>query len=137
MNILYWTHFLNKPKKKQSTEDWKKLSADGAPPGVYTPNMSVEDAAKWKAKLVGTRKDKPQIEIRKTIEGTQLVLIVSKKGGFSYGNKFARSGNEAHPANIHLSANGPIRFTWDQLAEFNQAVEEARDFLNKEFKETQ
>ena len=48
-SVLMW----EKPEKVMSVEAWKSISACGAPPGVYTPNMSEEDMFKWKAKLVG------------------------------------------------------------------------------------
>lgn len=43
-DIIMW----EQPKKKVGKDEWKKISACGAPPGVYTPNMSKEDAARWK-----------------------------------------------------------------------------------------
>ena len=36
MGILMW----DKPNKKLSRKEWEAKSADGAPPGVYSPNMS-------------------------------------------------------------------------------------------------
>ncbi len=62
------------PKKAMSTDDWKKISADGAPPGVYRPNMSREDMYKWKAKKIGGKD--PRIEIRKSGNGSQMLLVV-------------------------------------------------------------
>lgn len=32
-----------KPKKVMSDKQYASITADGAPPGVYTPNMSEED----------------------------------------------------------------------------------------------
>ena len=61
-----------KIKKAMPHSEWEKISADGAPPGVYCPNMSVEDMHKWKAKLVGGTD--PRVEIRKTISGARLLL---------------------------------------------------------------
>ncbi len=62
-------------------KDWKKISADSAPPGVYTPNMNEDDKLRWKAKLVGKRGGIKQVEIRKTTtNGTQLLIIVSMDG---------------------------------------------------------
>jgi hypothetical protein len=58
--IICW----EKPQRAMSVADWKNISADSAPPGVYTPNMSKEDQLKWKGKIIGT--DKPRVEVRKT-----------------------------------------------------------------------
>lgn len=125
--ILSW----DKPKKAMTDEAWKSISAEGAPPGVYTPNMSDEDRLKWKAKVVGVKSGKPQVEIRKTTGGTQLLIIVSLKGGFKYGSsEIQRSHNETDSANIHISANGPVRFSWQDYADFGKAIEEAREYLN-------
>lgn len=52
-------------------------SADGAPPGVYVPNMSDEDKEKWLAKVAYGKTDYPQAEIRK---GGGFVIIVSLNG---------------------------------------------------------
>ena len=42
MSVLDW----DKPGRVVSIEEWKGISADSAPPGVYTPNMSDEDMKK-------------------------------------------------------------------------------------------
>jgi len=68
-----------KPPKAMSTEAHQSISADGAPPGVYTPNMSTKDAEKWRAKLVGSRSKNYQIEIRKQVSGTNILLVVNGK----------------------------------------------------------
>lgn len=72
MSVLSW----DKPEKIMTREEWEDISADGAPPGVYTPNMSAEDAARWKAKLIGARGDHPRVEIRKTTDGGVQILII-------------------------------------------------------------
>lgn len=68
-----------KPPRAMSTEDHQSISADGAPPGVYTPNMSTKDAERWRAKLVGQRSGDYQIEVRKQVNGTNIVLVVNGK----------------------------------------------------------
>jgi hypothetical protein len=78
MSVLTW----EKPKKLKSSEEHAAdYSADGAPPGVYVPNMSAEDQAKWKAKVVGANTGYPQVEIRKN----GFVLIISSRG-YKYKN---------------------------------------------------
>ena len=80
MGVLMW----EKPEKIMSIEDWKAISADSAPPGVYVPNMSERDRQRWKATLKGTKLGRPWIEIRKSTRewGTQMLIIVSPGGGF-------------------------------------------------------
>jgi hypothetical protein len=118
MSVLSW----EKPKRAQSVEKWKSLSADGAPPGVYTPNMSSTDMLKWKAKLVGTKSGLPRIEIRKTANSQ--VLIIVSQGGFP--PKCFTPDIIGEKYNIHISANGPIWLTWAEMDEMKQAIEEAK-----------
>jgi hypothetical protein len=107
----------DKPKKKMSKEEWELISADGAPPGVYTPNMSDDDRKRWKAKKIGGKN--PRVEIRKTCVGTnykgshafsQLLLIVLKDG------------------RVQMSANGTSVM---EAAELVEAVIEASDALKE------
>ena len=65
MGVVMW----DKPKQVISKEEWKNISADSAPPGVYTSNMSDEDAATWKGKIVGAKLGCPQVELRKVFSG--------------------------------------------------------------------
>lgn len=115
--MLTW----HKPEQTMSKEQWKSISADAAPPGVYVPNMSTEDARKWKAKFVGKKGGIKQVEIRKTTaNGTQMLLIVSN-GGFR---------NHRESGNIRLSLNGPAAFTFEEMQQMQQAIAEARDVLD-------
>ena len=107
--LLSW----DKPKKAMTTEEWKGLSADGAPPGVYTPNMSTEDMNKWRAKKVSG--SDPRVEVRKTTDEeigadyfrSQVVLIVRKD-------------------TVVFSSNGKAAFNTDELL---AAITEARQEL--------
>jgi hypothetical protein len=111
MGVLCWT----KPAKAMSTERWQEISADAAPPGVYTPNMSAEDAQLWRAKLIGG--PLARVEIRKTVVGrqrpesarvshAQLVVIVDKDS-------------------VRVSTNATADFTMEEWAELGSAVTEA------------
>ena len=117
--ILVW----DTPPKAMSTQDWNNISADSAPPGVYTPNMSDEDMDKWKAKLIGVTTEYPRVEIRKATTALMLI-IVSLGQGFKQKYKSMPEG-----ANIQVSTNGASAFTWDEWQEFNQAIQEAREAL--------
>ena len=122
MTILVW----DKPDKVNSTQAWEQQHVfDGGPPGGYVPNMSDEDAEKWRAKLVGHRSGHPQVEIRKTA-GSQILLIVSLGDGYKY--KSCTPEN-TKGVNVHLSLNGAIQFTFAEMQELNQAVNEAREYL--------
>lgn len=110
--VLSW----DKPQRKMSKEDWKAISADGAPPGVYTPNMSEADKAKWKAVKKGQNSGDLRVEIRKTVSGdtpekqhcyAQVLLVVRKDS-------------------VALSCNGTAVFTADEADEMAKAIAEAR-----------
>lgn len=94
MSVLTW----DPRPRAMSREQWEAISADCAPPGVYTPNMSRADMELWKAKLFRGA-NPPRVEIRKTVCGTQVLIAVN-------------------PGGVRMSMNGPAVFTvgeWDEL----------------------
>jgi hypothetical protein len=116
-----------------SKDEYQSISADGAPPGVYTSNMSEADAERWKAKLVGTRSGNHQIEIRSTKPGSNLLVVVNGKmptaekartGGHG-GHTWSHPIRENQPDAVKMSANGPLFFDSTTLTELTQAVNEA------------
>lgn len=108
----------DKPKKIMATEQWKEISADGAPPGVYTSNMSLDDEMKWKAKLI-KGKD-ARIEIRKTFTGlgycAKVCIVVYKDVSEEF-------------ADVVISTNGKIGASFQQIKEMNEAINEAKEIL--------
>jgi hypothetical protein len=126
--ILSW----DKPEKIMSKEAWQSISADGAPPGVYSPNMSHEDMKKWKAKFIGGKS--PRVEIRKTTDNGTQVLIVVTNGGFPCKvDRFTPEGIELHSKgkNVRISQNGPAFFSFAELESLQQAVTEAKAVLTQ------
>jgi hypothetical protein len=126
--ILSW----DKPVKKAPVEEHQSWSFDGGPPGGYVPNMSEEDSKKWKAKLTGQKKGFPQVEIRRTVTGSQLLIIVNLGKGYTY--KYLKPdvdswGRSTQGFNVHMSMNGPIQMTFEDISELNEAIEEAKEFL--------
>jgi hypothetical protein len=121
VTILSW----DKPERVTSIDKWKSWQADSAPPGTYVPNMSADDMARWKAKRVGFKAGHPQIEIRKD----STVIVVSLGGGYKY--KYY-TPDETKGTNVHIATAGPIRWTWQELSEFAQAIAEARAVLEAE-----
>lgn len=100
MSVLNWS----KPKPVMSRSEYERISAEGAPPGVYTPNMSDADAATWRAKKIGGAD--PRVEIR-VLRGSQVVIVV-------------------RPHAVRISMNGPTELDDEGWEEFVQAVGEAR-----------
>ncbi len=113
-----------RPARATPVEDWKGISADGAPPGVYVSNMSAEDRLRWKAKLVGSRSGEHQIEIRSEKPWSNLLAIVNGKTGATPGSRAAVWRHE-----VRVSSNGVLRFTEAVFHEFQSAIAEARQVL--------
>jgi hypothetical protein len=102
MSILYW----QTPAKAMPREEWEQISADGAPPGVYVPNMSKADRERWKAKRIGGTDRR--VEVRKTLGGTQMLMVVRPDGS------------------VKLSMNQGALFSASDLIDMWEAVAEAR-----------
>lgn len=124
-----------KPPKKMSTEEWKALSADGAPPGVYTPNMSYDDRRRFKAKQVGG--EFPRIEVRVSLPSEcvikvlkeKMVLPPTPKDYFSTERKaydaLRKNANAHGQEDVKISLNGPLHLSLEDWDRFKQAVDEA------------
>lgn len=135
MGILMW----ETPKKAMSTEDWKNHAGfDGGPVGGYVPNVSAEHLGRWRAKLVGKTTSSPQVEIRTSAGGAQLLIIVNLGGGYKYKGYVRkgenptggwRLGQETGGINIHMALNGGVQFTFEEMDQMHQAVAEAKAFL--------
>lgn len=119
---------------------------DGGPDGGYVPQMSDEDAERWKAKAFNLGKENARIELRKTFSGinngqgsSQVFMIVARDGwDLSSKNEYrtdepgkSRYGfhTDTRGLNVRMSMNGPLLMTFDQFAEINQIVNEAKEYL--------
>lgn len=138
MSVLMW----DKPKRVKSVEEWKDISADGAPPGVYTPNMSEDDKHKWKAVLKGKTTGFPYVEIRKTtshfgkLKGeknsqglslyAQVLITVSLGGGYPHKGYDPKC---MLGVNVQISMNGQSTFSFQDMADMHEAIGEARQTL--------
>ena len=84
--------------------------------------MSDEDNNKWKAKYIKFNDER--IEIRKSFDGTQVVIVVYKniiEGDW-------KNNIKGHK-NIKISANSKVHMTFDEYNEFIGAIEEAKQIL--------
>jgi hypothetical protein len=147
--ILMW----DKPKRKLSKEAWKDdYGFESGPTGGYQPNMSADDTARWKAKMVGTKTGFPQVEIRKAA-GSLMTIVVNLGSGYNYKQyaslptkindptSYGRDqterdshvflGHTTTGINVHISMNGPVQMTFDDLADMQAAINEARDALEE------
>ena len=119
---LDWT----KPAKVVEVQEWRNTSFDGGPPGGYIPNMSSEDARKWRARLVGHRTNAPQVEIRKSFSSAQLTVIVNLGTGYKYKHQTPET---TRGINIHMATNGAIKMTFEEMEEFHECIGEAKAVL--------
>lgn len=130
-DVLSW----GTPVRKMTTQAWQEISADGAPPGVYTPNMSDADMRAWKAKMAGQRTPgELRAEIRKTVssEGTDGACAENRWAR----DKGRRAGAHAQvlllvyaDGEVRMSGNGTMAFSQAAWAELERAVAEARTVL--------
>jgi len=104
------------------TENWKSISADSAPPGVYTPNMSDDDKYSWKGKLI--KGADPRVEIRKSFK-------FNKSGAYYCQTLISIRLNSKEQPNILMSTNGKIAMSFDDLKDMNNAIEEAINKLKE------
>ncbi len=107
--VLCW----DTPQRAVPVSEWLAISADGAPPGVYVPNMSPADMARWKAKLVNPPGGDARVEIRKTAGGVQVVVAVTRDV-------------------VKIAMNGTAKFSPAEFDEMAAAVAEARARLDHE-----
>ena len=117
-----------KPKKVRTTEEHNEMfSSDSGVAGTYVPNMSKEDMNKWKAKHITGEEER--VEIRKTIEGVQLVIIVYKKARpVKWNYKKQDEWNKRHQ-DVRMSMNGKLDLTWDDFWDMQEAVKEALEIM--------
>lgn len=117
----------NKPKKVRSTEEHNQMySSDSGVAGTYVPNMSDEDRKKWKGiHIKGTDE---RIEIRRTIGGVQLLIVVYKKISFTDW-RVNRDAWKTNHNNVRMSMNGKLDMTFDDYNEITQVIEEAKEIL--------
>jgi hypothetical protein len=118
------------PKKLRSAEKHNEMfQSDSGIVGTYVPNMSNEDMNLWKAKHI--KGDDERIEIRKTIEGVQLLIVVYKKSKvvkWNKGNCNHDEYNKRH-GNVRMSMNGKLDMSMDDYWDLTEAVKEAMEIL--------
>lgn len=121
--ILSW----EKPEKIMSTGEWQAISADSAPPGVYTPNMSQEDMRRWKAKYVGGKN--PRVEIRKTVLGP-FRPAPANQAWLEQTRNSAQLLVIVDATTVRVSANGTADFEGWEFDQLHEVVAEARLILS-------
>lgn len=117
----------NKPQKIRSTFDHNQIyGSDSGVAGTYVPNMSDEDMDKWKGTHI--KGEDERIEIRKTIGGVQLLIMVSKSIKFTSYFDNRKEWLKNHK-NVRISMNGKMDITFDEYDEFIKVIEEAKNLL--------
>lgn len=122
MNILNF----DKTKKVRSTEKHNEMfQSDSGIAGTYVSNMTKEDMESWKAKHI--KGDDERIEIRKTISGVQLLIVVYKKSIKTISNNW-RDKQKDHN-DVRISMNGKLDMTYDEYYDMYEAIREATEIL--------
>jgi hypothetical protein len=103
-------------------------SSDSGVAGTYVPNMSEEDTKKWRGKHIKGQRIDERIEIRKTIGGTQLLVVVYKEKRFTHWKVNQAEWYKNHN-NVRLSMNGKLDMTFDEYDEFVKVIAEAKQIL--------
>lgn len=122
----------DKPKKLNPTEKHNLMySSDSGIEGTYVPNMSQEDMNRWKAKHIKGADER--IEIRKSMCGTQLLIIVYKTEKYISWEKACKTGKQDeyyhNNRQIHISMNGKLQMSGKDYVEMSMAIEEAKLIL--------
>lgn len=109
------------PKKLRSAEKHNKTyQSYSSIAGTYVPNMSKVDMKSWKAKHIKGIDER--IEIRKSVRGVQLLLVVYKKRN----DVIWESGNwHKRHQDINISMNGKLDMTFNDFLDMEEAVKEA------------
>ena len=115
------------PKKTRSTKNHKNtFSSDSGIDGTYVPNMSDEDKKKWKAKHI--KGDDERVEIRKSFDGVQLLVVVYKNPNPVEFNGNTDEWHKRHN-DIKISMNGKLDLTWSDWGDMYEAINEALEIL--------
>jgi len=128
------------PKKLRTAEKHNEMhQSDSGIAGTYVPNMSKEDMNLWKAKHI--KGDDERVEIRKTLGGAQLLIVVYKK---EYQPKYPKYPNDVNKVgeytrlrtewtkrhqNVRMSMNGKVDLTWNDYEKMQDAIEEALEVM--------
>jgi hypothetical protein len=120
----------DKPEKERPTAVHNLLcSSDCGVPGTYVPNMSEADNQRWKAKHIKGKR--PRVEIRKQLNGVQLVIKINKNEiERNFKSPTYEEGLKNGFGNIKISANGALDMTYEQYCDFVVAITEALHILN-------
>ena len=121
------------PKKILSSDEHnKQYMSDCGVRGTYVSNMSEEDMNRWKAKHINKGKPDARIELRKTFNGAELLIIVALDG-WNYKNETIEGDKYGHyktkGLNVRMSTNGPLMMTFSEFYDIEMVVNEAGDIL--------
>ena len=112
--------FFGKTEKIRSTEEHNKMySSSAEASGTYEPNMSERDKLRWKAKHIKGKDER--IEIRKTMHGISLVIVVSKN----------LKNETIAKRHVQISINGKLQMNFTDYEDFQQAIREAIEILSQ------
>ena len=93
----------------------------------YIPNMSDEDCYKFKGKHI--KGEDERIEIRKTFNSVQLLIVVFKDSKIvEYKSSNLKEYRKRH-SEIQISMNGKLDITLEDYFDINEVITEAIEIL--------
>ena len=122
MSRILWTE----PEKKLSPSEWKKENDHPEHP-TYEPNMSPEDAERWRGKLF-PQADPPRVEVKRMLRGVSVNLVIRLE------DSWERTWNREKillPAGVAISMNGTAKFSFEEFAGMCYVIDEAMTKLNE------
>lgn len=123
------------PKKLRSKEAHDEIySSDCGIPGTYVPNMSDKDNERWKARIF--KGENKRVEIRKRFSYPNGKFWQSCAGTRDAGPKIPQYDSAqvliiVYPDYIRMSSNGRFGIGNKDYEDFQQAIIEAREILEK------
>lgn len=121
--------FFGPVERKMPVDSWKNIQADSAPPGTYTPNMTPKFLGMWKGEVIGVNTGNFKVEIRRVIRGVCVCINVLGEKYVPQEKVYSDRWKRADPALsggcVAVSMNGTVYMAPSDLAEMNQAIEEA------------
>lgn len=122
--MLIW----EKPTPILSKEEWKEEQDHPEHP-TYRPNMSDEDATKWRARIF-PKANPPRVEIRKScsLDNYCMMKIVVRARPEFIPNQTGRR-NHTLPPRIDISMNGTMQLTMREWTDMMKGILEAVETL--------
>lgn len=86
----------------------------------------------WKAVHINAGKDDARIEVRRSFDSVQMLIVVALDGWnikHELRGGDERGHNDTTGLNVRISTNGVLKMTFEEMNDVNNAVNEAKQIL--------